>query len=457
MLKSKTMDMLNGPIFKNLIIFALPIMAINVLQVIFHATDIFVLGLFSSDSSVAGTGATSPVINLFLGFFGGFASGTNVLVGRAIGKNDKESVKKHIGVSLLFGVLFGFVLMIIVFIGARYFLIWMNCPESILDLAVVYIRIYFIGVPIILFYNICAAILRSVGDTVRPFIYLIIGGVSNLILNVFFVVVLRIDVAGVAIATVLSKLITAILSFRALLKGVGYAKIERKYLKFYKDELKELLGLGIPAGIQAGLFNITNIYLNSILNSFGETIITANTVCYQVDAMITSAMNGFSLGALSFFSQNVGAKKYDRVWKVLGVSVFINCILGISLGVLLFMFGRYIFVFMTDNPEVIDYTTIRLKVIALTYFTLGIMNVLENLIKAMKKAVTSMICSILGTIVLSVAWMLFIFPINPTLEMYYSVYPVSWVVSCIMFACIGFALLFKLQKKHREEKEQLSL
>ncbi|MBO7344636.1 MAG: MATE family efflux transporter [Clostridia bacterium] len=457
MLRRKTMDMVNGPILKNLFLFALPIMAINILQVLFHATDIAVLGIFSSDSAVAGTGATSPVVNLFLGFFGGFASGTNVLVGRAIGRNDKESVKRHIGVSLVFGVLFGFVLMVIVLIGARYFLILMNCPESILDLAVVYLRIYFLGVPIILFYNICAAIMRSVGDTVRPFIYLIIGGVTNLILNVFFVVVLKIDVAGVALATVLSKVLTAGLSLKALLKGIGDAKIEKRHLRIYKEELKELLALGIPAGIQTGLFNITNIYLNAILNGFGEVIMTANTVCYQFDSMITSAMTGFSLGALSFFSQNMGAKEYGRVWKVLIYSVAINFVVGILLGGVLFFFGKYAFAFLTDNPVVIEYTEVRLKVIVLTYCLLGVMGVLENLIKAMKKAITSMLCSILGTIVLSVAWMLFIFPINPTLEMYYSVYPVSWVVSCIMFACIGFVLLIKLQKtKKQEELEKVA-
>ena len=184
---------------------------------------------------------------------------------------------------------------------------------------------------------------------------------------------------------------------------------------------------------------------------------TANTVCYQFDSMITNAMTGFSLGALSFFSQNIGAKEYGRVWKVLIYSVALNFVVGMVLGGVLFFFGKYAFAFLTDNPVVIEYTEVRLKIIVLTYFLLGIMGVLENLIKSMKKAILSMTCSILGTIVLSVAWMLFIFPIKPTLEVYYSVYPVSWIVSCIMFACIGFVLLIKLQKtKKQEELEKVA-
>lgn len=453
MVKARRVNMINGPILKNLIIFSLPVMALNVLQIIFHATDIAVLGIYSSDRAVAAVGATTALVNLFINFFTGFSTGTNVLVARAIGEKDAEKAQKFIGTSMFCSVFVGMFLSIIMLIGARYFLTWMNCPDNILDMATLYIRVYFLGMPLILLYNFSAAIMRAVGDTMRPLYFLIIGGVANVLLNIFFVCVLNVHVAGVAVATIISKTITAFLSIRVLLKNDTIAKLKKENLKFYKQEIKEIVYLGLPAGIQTSLFSLSNVVFSSTFNKFGDIAISGNTIGKEFDSIISNALAGFNSATLSFSSQNLGAKNYKRVWKIVGYSLLFSTGLGLFMGIIVYAFSKELCGLMTDSMEVISVAQRRLSIMATTHFLSSIMAIFSNLLKAMKKPILSMVGSIFFTLILRLVWIYTIFPLNPTLETYYIIYPITWALCAIAFAIVGLPMLASLEKKHKKELE----
>ena len=296
--------------------------------------------------------------------------------------------------------------------------------------------------------------MRAVGDTLRPFIFLIVGGVANIVLNVFCVVVLKIDVVGVAIATVVSKGITAALSIRVLFKGIGSIKFEKKYFKLHKKEVKDIFLLGLPGGLNNSLFSLSNVLLISTLNTFGEVVIAGNTISHEVDQLISNVMSGFTLGALSFFSQNLGAKNYIRVKRVLWTALIFCVIAGFAVGLIIFSMGRFIFGFMTDSSQVIDYAMVRLGVMALTHFLSGGMNIFAHLLRSMKKPIISMVCSMFFTIGLRLVWVYMIFPLNPTLFNYYIIYPISWLLCMITLAVVALPLLRKLRIQHEKEERE---
>ena len=450
MAKSRNVDMLNGPILKNLIIFALPVMGLNVLQIIFHATDVAILGIFSSDTSVAAVGATTSLINLFVNFFAGFAIGANVLIARAIGENTPEKSRRYVGTSLFCSIFLGLAVSIVILFGATQFLKWMNCPKSILDMASVYVKVYCMGMPLILLYSFSAVIMRSKGDTLRPLYFLLIGGAINVALNIFFITVLNMHVVGVAIATVASKATTAILSIIVLIKTDGPTKLEKRHFRFYKQEVKEIVYMGLPTAIQSSLFSMSNVLFSSTFNKFGDLAISGNTIGQQFDSLISNALTGFTSGVLTFSSQNLGAKKYNRVWKVLSYSLILSTTIGLALGILIYLLSHQLCGIMTSSEEVIGYATRRLRIMATCHFLSSIMNVFSNLLKAIKKPILSMVGSIFFTLILRLVWLYTIFPLNPTLETYYIVYPITWLLCSIVFAIISIPLLRKIQKKDEE-------
>lgn len=454
MVKSRQMDMTSGPLLKKLIIFALPIVGINVLQILFNAADVAVLGIFASDQAVAAVGSTTSLVNLFVGFFVGLSLSANVLVARSIGANDSDGTKRYIGTSVFLSLIFGVMLSVIGVVFSKTFLTWVNCPESIIDMSAKYMRIYFLGMPIIMLYNFSAAIMRAVGDTVRPLIYLVIGGALNLLLNVFFIVVLKKDVEGVAIATVASQGVTAILSLIVLSKGIGVAKLEKKHLKIYKKEFAEIMHIGLPTGLQRSMFSISNVVLASTLNGFGDLVVAGNTIGHQFDAIIHDATDAFASAALSFISQNVGAKNFKRIWKIIYESLFLTFSVGMILGVTSIIFAQQLCGIMSDSPEVISYGVTRIKAMGAFYFLTGFFNVFSNILRAIKKPTIAMIGSILTTVVFRLFWIYFIFPNNRTLNNFYIVYPISWLLCVIFNGCAAIPLLRKMQKKYELEKEQ---
>ena len=447
MKKNFEMNMCEGKILGKLIIYALPLVCTNVLQLLFNAADVAVLGIFVNDDAVAAVGATGALINLIIGLFVGLSVGANVLVAKFAGEKNMDAAHKTVGTSVIVSLITGVVLAFIGFFFAKTFLEWMKCDPDVLDMATKYIQIYFIGMPVMMLYNFCASILRAVGDTVRPLIFLIIGGVVNVILNIFFVAVLDKTVEGVAIATVTSQGISAILSIIVLLKSDGYGKLDLKKLKIYLPELKEMTKIGLPAGLQGCVFSISNVLIQSTINSFAKKYMTANTIASQFDGFIYNAMYAIALACLAFVSQNLGAKKIDRVRTVVRESTALVTVVGLILGGIIILFSEQLCGIMTDDEEIIKIAQLRLYIMASTYFTCGIMDVLSNCMRGLGKSMTAMIVSLSGSCLFRIVWLKTIYLLNPVIEMVYIVYPISWVLTIGVYMIMYFPTL-KSVKNH---------
>lgn len=447
------MDMCSGPLLKKLIIYTLPLLLTNVLQLTFNMADIIVLGSLVSDDAVAAVGATGALINLIIGLFVGLSVGANVLVARCVGSGDKDKAHKIVGMSVLLGVTIGILLGIVGFFCSRYFLEWMGCDAEVIDMATKYMRIYFVGMPIILLYNFCAAILRAVGDTVRPLIYLVVGGVVNVGLNVLFVAVFHKDVEGVAIATVVSQLISAVLSVITLLKSDGYARFKWSNLRLYKAELAEMAKIGLPAGLQGCVFSLSNVVIQSTVNSFGKTVMTANTVASQLDGFIYNAMNAVSLSAMAFVSQNLGARNFDRINKTTKEALALASVVGVVMGGMVLLLRVPLCNLFTDSQEVVQLACSRLYIIATTYFTCGLMDVMSNVMRGLGRSTTAMIVSLSGSCLFRILWIMTLCRWIHTLPMLYWVYPVSWVLTFIIFAFMYKPTLKKVRSAAIAEDE----
>ena len=447
MKKNFEMNMCEGKIFGKLIVYALPLVLTNVLQLLFNAADVAVLGIFVSDDAVAAVGATGALINLIIGLFVGLSVGANVLVARFSGEQKVDSAHKTVGTSVIVSLLTGVILAFIGYFFAGTFLEWTNCDPDVLGMATKYLKIYFIGMPIMMLYNFCASILRAVGDTMRPLIFLIIGGVVNIGLNVFFILVLDKTVEGVAIATVVSQGISAVLSIIVLLKGKGYAKLDMKKFKIYTPELKEMIRIGLPAGLQGCVFSISNVLIQSTINTFSKTYMTANTVAGQFDGFIYNAMNAVALSCLAFVSQNYGAKKFDRIRTVVRQSVLLVTVIGLAIGGGIILFSAQLCGLITDDAEIIRIAQNRLYILASTYFTCGIMDVLSNFMRGLGKSTTAMIVSLSGSCLFRIIWLKTVYLLNPTIEMVYIVYPISWVLTIGVYMIMYFPTLNRAKRE----------
>lgn len=447
MKKNFEMNMCEGKIFGKLIVYALPLVLTNVLQLLFNAADVAVLGIFVSDDAVAAVGATGALINLIIGLFVGLSVGANVLVARFSGEQKVDSAHKTVGTSVIVSLLTGVILAFIGYFFAGTFLVWTNCDPDVLGMATKYLKIYFIGMPIMMLYNFCASILRAVGDTMRPLIFLIIGGVVNIGLNIFFILVLDKTVEGVAIATVVSQGISAVLSIVVLLKGKGYAKLDMKKFKIYMPELKEMIRIGLPAGLQGCVFSISNVLIQSTINTFSKTYMTANTVAGQFDGFIYNAMNAVALSCLAFVSQNYGAKKFDRIRTVVRQSVLLVTVIGLAIGGGIILFSAQLCGLITDDAEIIRIAQNRLYILASTYFTCGIMDVLSNFMRGLGKSTTAMIVSLSGSCLFRIIWLKTVYLLNPTIEMVYIVYPISWVLTIGVYMIMYFPTLNRAKRE----------
>ncbi len=323
-----------GNLFRQIILFSIPIILTNVLQLVFNTADIAVLGAISAggDRAVAAVGATTPLINLLTMLFVGISIGVNIVVSKKLGAKDDESVKKLVGMSVPLSLCIGLFLVVVGWTLARPLLMLMNCKDSVLDYAVKYLQIYFTGMPLVMLYNFFSAILRAAGDSKRPLIYLIIGGILNVGFNIFFVLVVGMDVEGVAIATVISQGVAAVLCIIRLLKANGVVKLRFKYFKFYKKELIEVIKIGVPSGIQSSLFALANVFIQSTVNLFGDKAIAGASYSSQVENYVNTAMTGVATAITTIVSQNYGAKDFTRIKKAIVYAVIINLVMGVVLG-----------------------------------------------------------------------------------------------------------------------------
>lgn len=429
MKKSYEMDMCNGPILKKLLIFALPLMLSGILQLLFNAADIVVVGKFTGSHALAAVGSTSALINLFVNVFIGFSIGTNVLVAQYFGARDEKNVQETVHTSILLGIVGGFILIVSGIIFAKPMLEWMDTPDNVLEHAVLYMRIYFIGMPAMLIYNFGAAILRAIGDTKRPLYYLLSAGVINVVLNLFFVITLNMGVAGVAAATVASQVVSAILIVRCLIQSEGIYRLDLHKLKFHKKKLIRIVQIGLPAGLQGAVFSLSNVLIQSSVNSFGSVAMAGNTAAGNIEGFVYTSMNAIYQTALSFTSQNVGGGRQDRIPKIIFQCMAIVIVIGAVMGNLAYQCGPFLLGIYSSDPEVIQFGMSRMQIICQWYFLCGIMDVAVGILRGLGYSVIPMLVSLTGACGLRVLWIFTVFVWKHSLFVLYLSYPITWIVT----------------------------
>lgn len=421
--------MCNGPLLGKLLLFTVPLMLSGMLQLLFNAADIVVVGKFSGSHALAAVGSTGALINLFVNVFIGFSIGTNVLVAQYFGAKDERNVQETVHTSVLLGMAGGVILIGAGLLLGKTMLVWMGTPEEVLDQAVLYINIYFVGMPAMLVYNFGAAILRAIGDTRRPLYYLLTAGVVNVILNLIFVIVLKMGVAGVALATVISQTISAVLIVRCLMYSDGMYRLNLRELKIYKQKMIRIVQIGLPAGLQGAVFSISNILIQSSINSFGAIAMAGSTAAGNIEGFVYTAMNSVYQTALSFVSQNVGGGRKDRIPRIAWECMAIVFIIGAVLGNVAYQLGNQLLGIYSSDPAVIEAGLARMQMICQVYFFCGMMDVAVGILRGMGYAVMPMFVSLAGACGLRVIWIFTIFQWHRSLFVLYMSYPITWIVT----------------------------
>lgn len=431
--KSYTMDMSSGPILKKMLVFAIPLILSGLLQLLFNAADVIVVGRFAGDNALAAVGATTSLIHLFVNLFLGLSIGTNVLVARYFAAKHEKHLSETVHTSMAIALFSGVFLAIIGAIFAPFILRLMATPDSVLTLATIYLRVYFLGMPAMMVYNFGAAILRSVGDTKRPLRYLTIAGVVNVTLNLVFVIVFHWSVFGVALATTLSQILSAVWVFRCLMKESGGICLRIKEIRIYKDKLGQILRIGLPAGLQSVLFSFSNVIIQSSVNSFGATVVAGNSAAANIEGFVYIAMNAFYQANISFTGQNMGAGKYHRINRVLFTALGCVTIVGLVMGIGCYGFGESLLRLYTESEEVVAAGMVRFAFIALPYVLCGIMEVLVGSLRGIGYAIAPMIVSLIGTCAFRVVWLKTVFFVEQfhRIETVYIIYPITWVITIV--------------------------
>lgn len=427
-------DMTEGAIFPKLIAFSVPLIFSSILQLLFNAADIVVVGRFAGDNSLAAVGSTGSLINLLVNLFVGLSIGTNVVCANFFGAKKFKDLQNTIHTSMLISLLSGIILSIIGVFGAEQILTLMQSPEEVLHLAALYLKIYFSGITSTIIYNFGSAILRAKGDTKRPLYILLGAGIVNVILNLIFVILFKMDVKGVAWATVISQTLSAILVVSILIKDKDEFNLNLKKLKINSHILGKIVKIGLPAGFQGLMFSLSNVIIQSSINSFGATLIAANSAVLNLEGFCYVSMNGFSQGSLTFCSQNYGAKKIDRIKKVVFQSQFCIIFIGLFFSSFFLLFRNQLLGIYTKNPEVIKVGMIRIWVIFSTYYLCGMMDGLSNCIRGIGHSLMPVISSLLGACVFRIIWLFTFFQIpqfHTPLTIFLS-YPISWILTFIV-------------------------
>lgn len=440
-------DMCNGSIMDKLIAFALPLMLSGILQLMFNAVDIVVVGRFTGSSALAAVGSTSALINIFTNLFIGVSLGSNVLAARffAAGKTKEMSDTVHTSITL--ALVSGIVMACLGLIFSRIALELMGTPSDVIGQSVLYMRIYFCGMPFFMLYNYGAAILRAVGDTVRPLAFLIISGVTNAVLNMILVIVFHMGVAGVAIATIFSQMISCVLVLRCLHRTEGCYQLRFSKLTMKKAYLKQIFQVGLPAGIQSTVINFSNALLQSSVNSFGAIAMAGYTASNNILGFLYTAINSVTQACMSFTSQNYGVGKYKRMDHIL-----LNCIvLSVSTALLMgggaYVFGPKLMGIYTKDPEVIQCGMEILAYTTVTYFLCGLMDLFPGALRGMGHSAVPMILSIIGTVGVRIIWIYGVFPSHRSLGALFLSYPISWIATIIMQV---ICFLFVRKKVHSQ-------
>lgn len=451
--KNRDIDMCNGSLFSKILIFALPIIAMNILQLMFNAADMIVVGRFSGKEALAAVGAAGPLINLIVNTFMGLSVGTAVVVAQDYGAGQASGLSDSVHTSISISIIGGLFVMAMGLIFCKPLLILMGTPEDILDLSVLYMKIYFVGVPVTMIYNFGAAILRAVGDSRRPMYYLFISGIVNVILNLFFIIVLHMSVDGVAWATVISQSLAMGLVMACLLRSDRGIRFIPRQIRIKGYKLKEIVRIGLPAGMQNFLFSISNVLIQSAVNSFGSVMVAATSASKNIEGFVGTAMNGYYNAAITFTGQNMGAKKYDRIDKIAKICTVLIFSTWIIMGGATLLFGRPLLGLYTSDSEVIELGMQRMKVLMVAYFTCGMMNVFPGLSRGMGYSFLPMICTLIGACFMRIIWLKTVFVWSPTIVTLFACYPVTWGLTGLGQVGIFFYARHRIRKSEEPAVE----
>lgn len=441
------MDMCNGPLFSKLVVFAVPLMLSGILQLLFNAADIIVVGRYAGSESLAAVGSTSSLINLLVNVFIGLSVGANVLVAQYFGAHRMKDLEETVHTAMMLAVIGGVILIAVGTLLAAPLLELMGTPEDVLPLAVLYMQIFFVGMPATLAYNFGSAVLRAVGDTRRPLYYLLLAGIVNVILNLIFVIRFDMGVAGVATATVISQCISAALIVRCLAASKAPYQLRFHCLKLVKQKVFAIARIGLPAGLQGAIFSISNVLIQSSVNSFGSVAMAGNTAAANIEGFVYTSMNAVYQTALSFSSQNYGAKNFSRMtkiqWYCQGLVIAVGLVMGIG-GVIL---GPQLLGIYSSDAAVIQYGLNRLRLVCGPYFLCGMMEVMVGGLRGVGCSLLPMFVSLTGACAFRVIWIFTVFAVSRTLPTLYISYPVSWGLTFLAHTICYVAVRRQIDKR----------
>ncbi|MGN0907648.1 MAG: MATE family efflux transporter [Bullifex sp.] len=444
-MRKNSMDMINGPITSSIIRFAVPMLLSGLLQILFNAADTIVVGRFAGHTSMAAIGATASITNLLVNLFMGLSIGVNVVVARNIGMKDGEKVDMAVHTAVALSVISGVALSVTGFIFSPLFLTLMDTPHDVMDKAVLYMRIIFLGQPFNLIYNFASAILRADGDTKRPLYYLTFAGLLNVIMNLIFVIGVKMDVAGVAAATIISQGVSAVLVMRALRKGDGNVRFSFSHLSLNGRLLKDILHMGVPAALQSVLFSLSNVLIQSSVNTFGSLAVAGNTAANSIDGFLYTVNNTLAQTNLSFLSQNYGAGKKERIVPIMRSSMIITVLAAMILGTICLFFGPTILSLYSDESEVIAFAMYRVRIVLSVYFIFAFEEMTVSCIRALGYSVLPMLISIFCICGFRIMWIFTYFAYHHTLQSLYIAYPLSWTLATVFHV---FVLLYIWKKRN---------
>ena len=438
---SRSADLTSGPMLQKIILFSVPLAASSILQLLFNAADVVVVGRFAGSTALAAVGSNGALINLLVNLFVGLSLGANVVAARCFGARDEKGVQDTVHTAVALGLVSGVLLAVVGFCAARGLLELMSCPEDVISLSTLYLKIYFIGMPMTMLYNFSSALLRAVGDTKRPLYCLAAAGVINVVLNLVFVIGFSMSVAGVALATIISQTVSALLVTGMLVREEGALRLDLRRLAFHAGTLKQILLIGLPAGLQSTVFSLSNVVIQSSINSFGSMVVAG---------FVYTAMNAFAQAAVTFTSQNIGARKYHNLDRVIRNCLLCAVVTGLVLGGGAALAGHQLLRFYSSDAAVIATGAERLRLICGFYLLCGIMDVLASSLRGLGYSILPMVVSLIGVCALRLVWIATIFQLNRTPFMLYISYPISWALT----ALVHLTCLLVVRRKLRQKQPQ---
>lgn len=451
-------DMTEGPLLGKMIRYAIPVILTGILQLLFNAADMIVVGRYAGNDALAAVGATGTLINLIVNLAMGLSVGTAVTTAQYYGAKDRDGVRKVVSTSMATAIVAGLIVMAIGFFGCEVFLGWMDTPKDVIKMSALYMRIYFLSMPACMIYNFCAAVLRSAGDTRHPLLFLTISGAVNVIMNLLFVIGFKMDVDGVALATLISQMLSAALVVIHMVRIQEDYRLDLKHIRFYKKQFLRLLRIGLPAGLQSSMFSISNVLIQSSVNSFGSAAVAGNSADSSIEGFIYVSMNALHQTVVTFAGQNAGAKKYARINRILALGIAMVTVIGALLGFLILQFGEPLLSLFTkaddpETPQAIEFALERMKVIASTYFLCGIMEVFNGALRGLGASLSPMIMSLVGVCGFRVVWIYTAFRVYRTPMCLYLSYPISWASTTLALAVVYTIMI--CHRIRRAKKESL--